>query len=157
RAEGTLEGRTLPAARIVADAGPRAEDRAGHDRMQDRRPADRAEDRGPRGRDRAEDRFMPRIVTDLVAAATAPRLPGVTDLALRHRSRSGDLHWSGRMGTGHVRVISAWDGTVKRVETDGAALPRPVIDRVLPLRLSDLEGVDRLATVTRAEQRPRGE
>ncbi|MFN6978017.1 MAG: hypothetical protein ACK4OP_07840 [Gemmobacter sp.] len=150
-ADGRLEGRTLTADVVTvepAPRGPRAEERPGRDRV---------EDRGPRGRERAEDRLMPRLVTDLVAAATAPRLPGVTDLALRHRSRSGDLHWSGRLGDGHVRVVSGWDGTVKRVETDGAALPRPVIDRVLPLPLSDLEGADRLATATGAEQRRRGE
>ncbi len=148
-ADGRLEGRTLTADLVTVEPaphGPRAEDRR-----------DRVEDRGPRGRERAEDRLVPRVVTDLVAAATAPRLPGVTDLALRHRSRSGDLHWSGRLGSGQVRVVSAWDGSVTRVETDGAALPRPVIDRVLPLRLSGLEGADRLQSVTRAELRPRGE
>ncbi|MFN3643064.1 MAG: hypothetical protein ACK4TB_09095 [Gemmobacter sp.] len=162
-ADGTLEGRILTAERIATEAGPRGpqsedriEDRPGRERMESRHGSDRAEDRGPRGRERAEDRRAP---LDPAGAAdtAAPRLPGVTDLALRHRARSGDLHWSGRLGAGEVRVVSAWDGTVKRVETDGAALPRPVIDRALPMSLSALEGAERLAAVTRAEQRPRGE
>ncbi|MDM7459580.1 MAG: hypothetical protein P3W94_009575 [Paracoccus sp. (in: a-proteobacteria)] len=170
-ADGALEGRTLNATRIVTEASPDAEDRRPRDRdeARDRGPRDRdeARDRGPRDRDGARDRGPrdrdgaqdsgSRGLNDLVAADAAPRQPDVTHMTLRHRSRSGDLHWSGRRDSGQIRVVSEWDGTIKRVETDGTALPRPMIEQVIPLRLSDLASADRLEIITRAEQRPRGE
>ncbi|MFN6978099.1 MAG: hypothetical protein ACK4OP_08250 [Gemmobacter sp.] len=134
--EGRLEGRMLTAERITLEPGPAAEAPGGP---------------------RRGDRVSPPSELPAGNADAAPRLPGVQDLTLRNRSRSGDLHWSGRLGEGEVRVVSASDGSVKRVTSDGAALPRPVVDRVLGRRLGDLAGTDRLASISHAEIRPRGE
>lgn len=136
RVEGQLDGRILTAARVTPEEGPREENRA-----------------EPRRGDRGAMPSVP-MITDV---GTAPRLPGINDLTLRNRSRSGDLHWSGRLGDGDVRVVGEWDGRVKRITTDGTALPGPVVDRVLARRLADLPGTDRLASITHAEIRPRGE
>lgn len=151
RAEGALEGRTLTARSLVPDAGPGAGPGAGP-----RDPARAEGPRGPRGEGpRGAGAPQP---APAPAAAEAPRLPGVGDLALVETSRSGDRHWAGRLADGSVlRVVTDAQGRLERLATEGAALPRPLIDRLLPVRLSELAQADRLAAITRAELRPRGE
>lgn len=149
RAEGALEGRTLTARSLVPDAGPGAGPGAG--------PRDTARAEGPRG-PRAEGPRGARAPQPGPAAAEAPRLPGVGELVLVETSRSGDRHWTGRLADGSVlRVVTDAEGRLERLATDGAALPRPLIDRLLPVRLSALAQTDRLAAITRAELRRRGE
>jgi hypothetical protein len=148
RAEGALEGRTLTARSLALDAGPGAGPRDGA----------RAEDRGPRHGSRGEGPRGAGAPLAASPAAEAPRLPGVGDLALVETSRSGDRHWAGRLADGSVlRVVTDAQGRLERLATEGAALPRPLIDRLLPVRLSALAQADRLAAITRAELRPRGE
>lgn len=146
-AEGDLDGRTLTARRIVVEAapgsGPRTVDRG----------------RDPRREARADRPGGPAPAAAAAAApADPPRLPGVGDWTLVETSRSGDRHWTGRLADGSLlRVVTAANGALERLATDGAALPRPLLDRLLPLRLSELAETGRLAAITRAEVRPRGE
>ncbi|MFN3616068.1 MAG: hypothetical protein ACK4WC_16130, partial [Rubrimonas sp.] len=166
RVEGDLDDRTLTARSIALDAGPVAGRSAEGVRspgvdgprgpLADAPRGPRLEDRGrgPRG----ERRIGRGLPPSAPVAAEPPRLPGVSDLTLVETSRSGGRHWTGRLADGGLlRIVIAGDGRLERLASEGQALPRPLIDRLLPTRLSELAEADRLTAITRAEVRRRGE
>lgn len=97
--------------------------------------------------------------------ARHPLPPEIRDLGLldvvtrSERTKHGDFetHVLGRMPDGTWIRLKTRDGRLVEAKSGGAALPRPLVDRVLPLHLRDESAISEIARITRVEIKRRGE
>jgi hypothetical protein len=137
---GTREGATFIAreATFVAQA----------DRPRPPRPPASAQPRPPAPSASAQP--LPPEVAELGLAEVATRSD-------RTRHGSFETHIHGRMPDGTWVRLKIRDGRLVEARSGDAALPRPLIDRILPPQMRDDPRLSEIARITEVDRKPEGE
>lgn len=90
------------------------------------------------------------------AADVSPPEPlqglGLSEVRRRADREDGEVKWSARLPEGGwLRAETAWDGRLTEIETDGAAAPRALLERMVPAAVLAAPELERIETLTEIE------